>query len=249
VRSAIEVALLIIVPVTLLLAILRVPRWFSRSLHRHRLWRLRDQVVDDVIDERLPREHPAVRELMEQAEQSIRLTSSLTMVDFYAWSWAMRGAEPHLIKPRQPAPLHGLSPAQRRMVENYRARLRVLRISAILSGSWLGIASVLRFVIPAIPEVRRTLRAEDRARSDGGNGSARDTSITVERKDVQMPATPHETDAAQSAEDVRPLLDLAAVRLTFNTAAYKASTADTWISRHARAYTVEETNGHLSGVA
>src|SRR4051794_23025642 len=80
VSSTVKIALLIVVPMGVWIAFLRMPRWLVLSLHRHRLWRLRDQVVDDMIYERLPKTDPAVRQLQSDVEWVINETASLTML-------------------------------------------------------------------------------------------------------------------------------------------------------------------------
>lgn len=155
--STVVTVALILVPTGLFVALLRAPHWFSRSLHRHILWRLRDEIADDVIDGRLPQQHPAVRGLLRRAERVIELTSEMTMLDLFVWSWVWKRSDPKLREASRRPEISraGLSEPQIALVNKYHERLGMLSSSSILFGTWLGIASILRFVVPALREGRR----------------------------------------------------------------------------------------------
>src|SRR5580692_11310833 len=98
---------MLIVLVGLWAACMLGPRWFARSLHRHRMWRLRDDLVDDVIAGRLPRDHDAVRHLLSRMEDTLRLGPNVTLSDVLIF-------HRHLAK---------LSPFARRLVEKPRCSM------------------------------------------------------------------------------------------------------------------------------
>ena len=150
--ATVEVIALILVSLVLYGALLRAPRWFSGSIHRHRLWRLRDEIADDMIDGVLPAEHDAVRALLTRAESTIRFTSEHHIVEFYAWYsvWRKVDAAAKLSLRPEPVQLTGLSTDEQQLVERYRDRLATLSTSSLLLSSWIGIASILRFVPVAI---------------------------------------------------------------------------------------------------
>lgn len=52
--------------------------WCQRSRYRYRLWQMRDQIVDDVICNKIP-SHPAVVELVARIETHIRCVDSFTL--------------------------------------------------------------------------------------------------------------------------------------------------------------------------
>ncbi len=155
--SAIQIALVVLVPTALFVVFLRIPHWGAQSLNRHRLWRLRDRIVDDMIDGRLPKDDPAVRDLLRKVEFVIRNTPTITALMVYVWkslpeSHKARGkAEVHRLERSKDA----LSSEECERLKRYEARLRSLLASTTLLGSWLGLATILRFVIPALRMVHR----------------------------------------------------------------------------------------------
>lgn len=160
--STAQVALLIGSSTALFVAFLRAPQWCMRSLHRHRLWRLRDEIADDLIDGRLPKDHAAARELLRRAELAIEETTS--MLGFYVWAWVSRRSDPMLVRSfrRKGASFDGLSSTQRERIIAHRECLGYLSASSVLTGTWVGLATILRFVIPAIKdERRRSVRPRD----------------------------------------------------------------------------------------
>lgn len=181
----VQIVLLIVVPVGLLLACLRFPRWFSLSLARHAIWRVRDSIADDMIAGRLPSNHPAVRELLEQVEWFARESNRFTMLRLHVLSRAWKKCHSDTkaaVKARR-ASLAGLTPEAKRLLEAYRKDFRLLSISTFLFGTWLGILNIVRFAIPAMIEARRRAKA------------ARQTSPSLElRATVRMAATRATTD-------------------------------------------------------
>lgn len=151
-----QLALLIIVPTGVWIAILRIPYWFSRSLHRHRMWRLRDAVADDLISGRIPKHHPAARDLLRRTESAIDEMQSLTAVAVYVFVRVCRRSSGDVLNRMRPTPpsLDGLSPEQRARITEHKDLLSSLCASAILTGTWVGLATILRFLIPAARDSR-----------------------------------------------------------------------------------------------
>jgi hypothetical protein len=150
---------LLMVPVVLSLLLLAMPRWLGRSMFKHRLWRLRDQVVDDIIDGKLPRSHPAVGDLERHIEWALGEARSFDMLHLLVWRWAVRKVDPATREMvAKPCSLDGLDAGERAMVEGYRARLRFLSSSAMLCTSWIGLAVVAWLLPHAIRTARRTRR-------------------------------------------------------------------------------------------
>lgn len=140
---------LIVGPVAAYVVILTLPRWFTRSLHRHRIWRLRDVVVDDVLAGELPRDHPAVQHLIGCMGAILR-EKRVTLLNVYIFNHIAKGIDPTLLKAAKKqgldCPLDGLTPEQRERVELYRQRFTTLLVGSMLLGSWFGIAHIVRFV-------------------------------------------------------------------------------------------------------
>ena len=149
---------LIVGPLAAYIVVLTLPRWFARSLHRHRMWRLRDTVVDDVLDGRLPRENPAVRQLIATMDGVLR-DQHANLLDVYIVRRACRDADPAFLKAGEKlglrCPLDGLSTEQRKVVERYRESFQILLVGSMLLGSWFGIAHILPFVPAGIAEGMR----------------------------------------------------------------------------------------------
>lgn len=158
-----QIALLIAVPTGVWIAILRMPYWFARSLHRHRMWRLRDAVADDMIDGRLPKDHPAVRELLRRTELAISELQSITAVTFYVFARVRRRSDRGVFDRMRAkrASLDGLTGEQRARLEAHHECLSYLCASTVLTGTWVGIATILRFLIPAMRDASHQNRRDD----------------------------------------------------------------------------------------
>jgi hypothetical protein len=146
-------ALLIIVmiggPLCLYVVVLTLPRWFARSLHGHRMWRLRDALVDDVLGGKLPRDNEAVKQLVVLIDGAVH-DRHTSLLDVYIVGWACRSADPEFLRRYDKAglscPLDGLTVAQQQEVMRYREQFKLLYAGSMLLGSWFGIAHILPFV-------------------------------------------------------------------------------------------------------
>jgi hypothetical protein len=157
VTSYAPVIVLVAIAMVLFIAVLRMPRWFAQSLAHHALWRMRDDLVDDMLSGRLPKDHAAVRELLGTAEWVIAQSPSATLVRFYVWRRICNRSETDVrdqIAKRAPS-WHGLSDAESERLGQYRNRLGQLAATCMLFGSWLGLWHVIRRIGPGIREARR----------------------------------------------------------------------------------------------
>lgn len=161
------------IPLVLLVAVVTMPRWCIRSLAKHALWRLRDDIVDDTITGELPTDHKAVREIVAMAEWAIRDGRSFDLLHLVVWWRACRNIPEETRRAlQQEVTLVGLTDEQAERVKAYRARYVQVAITALMLSSWMGVATVLRFAVPAIlraraeaPETIRVGSAVQRAAS------------------------------------------------------------------------------------
>jgi hypothetical protein len=164
--NGLALAALIVVPVGVFVAFFRLPRWCTRSLHRHRIWALRDRVVDDVIDGRLSAEHRAVRDLLRSLDHAAHSCSEMTMLGMYVYQRVMRSnreaARLQRMEQAKARSCAGLPDEQRELVGKYRENLVTLLSGTLLLGSWFGLLHVVAFLpwalIAEVREARRGVR-------------------------------------------------------------------------------------------
>lgn len=129
-------------------SLITLPRWCVRSLHRHRLWRLRDQVVDSVLAGCLPANHPAVKYLISELERAIRHCHRMSLLKLRGFILLRRrlsrAAETQLRSRSAPPSLAGLGEAEKMLLKEYRQAEATLLAGNLLLGSWLGVYLVLR---------------------------------------------------------------------------------------------------------
>ena len=143
-------------------AFVTLPRWFARSLHRHRLWRLRDAIVDQIIDGSLPGDHPAVKEIQQRVEDTICVCGKLILLHLWLFHRASKrvGVRP---APRFPS-LTGLSPEQAELVTQYRQSWDILCTGMVLLGTWVGVGVVMWRLPQALRDAHSTRTSGDRPR-------------------------------------------------------------------------------------
>jgi hypothetical protein len=142
-----------------------MPRWCFRSLHRHRMWRLRDEIVDCVVDGVLPADHEAIQQLVGRIGRSIRLAPSVTLLRLIIID-RITGRTPPRVREmldardgRGPCDLSELTVDQCELIKSYNERIDILRIGTTLTGSWLGIGVVMLAIPLALADIgARTLR-------------------------------------------------------------------------------------------
>lgn len=147
-------ALLIIlwaaVLVMLSLALVTAPRWCFRSRARHRLWVLRDSLVDEVLSGTLPAA-PAVLSLQRDIEVAIECVTKMRLLDVEVFRRLLRGVsnEARTAFGRSPRDRDGLGEADVSRLQVYEARLWVLVLGSLLVGSWFGVAIIGRAYLAA----------------------------------------------------------------------------------------------------
>ncbi len=142
----------------LFVALVTMPRWFARSLHGHRLWRLRDELADALIAGRLPQDHEAVQDLLLTAQFAAERGKRWTMIDVYLCWLVMRRMDPEsraALEVQANIPYGDLSAAEVELFEGFRERFAVLVTGSMLLGSWVGLATVAWFFPRALREVLR----------------------------------------------------------------------------------------------
>lgn len=158
-RVALVVAFMCVGSVGLFYAVIFLPRWFTRSMHGHRLWRLRDSFVDDIIAGRLPREHPAVQRALSDIEWAVRNGKTLKMLDVYLCLWLFRRMETtsrkEFAKTAAVPSFDGLTAEQSALLRERMTSFTTLLAGSLMLGSWLGLATVARFVPQALAEAVR----------------------------------------------------------------------------------------------
>jgi hypothetical protein len=154
-RTALVALSMIVGPVAAFVIVVMLPRWFPRRMHGHRMWRLRDSIVDDIIQGGLPNDHPAVRQLVQQVEASLRM-KRLTLLDLYIFRWACMGIDASMQAEMRrgsvPCSSKGLTAEQTERVRAYRESFEVLMVGWLLLGSWFGLLHVVRFFPRALSQ-------------------------------------------------------------------------------------------------
>lgn len=158
---AIAVVLSIVALVlTLAAAVVTLPRWCIRSLHRHRLWRLRDRIADDMIEGVLPKDHPAVVDLLGRTEMALFRYSDFTLLNVTIMAMlhirSSRSVQREILAIGAECSTAGLSEHQTELVRGYRAERLNLLAGSVLTGSWLGMA----FVVSELPRVAKKVMVD-----------------------------------------------------------------------------------------
>jgi hypothetical protein len=143
--STLFIIIMLIVLIGLWAACMLGPRWFARSLHRHRMWRLRDELVDDMIVGRFPRDHDAVRHLQGKMDTTLRLGPNVTLSDVLIFHRYLAKLSPSarrfVAKPE--CPTDGLSDDQRAALKKYEDEFGLLVVGLLFLGSWFGLIFII----------------------------------------------------------------------------------------------------------
>lgn len=139
----------LLIPAILVAAFAMLPKWFTRSMSKHSMWRLRDDLVDDMIAERLPADEPAVKDLLTRFEWAINESRSFDLLHLLVWYRATRGVPKKVLCELAAIPgLANLPKGQADRIVEYRQQYTRIAISAVFLSSWLGMAIVLCTAIP-----------------------------------------------------------------------------------------------------
>jgi len=141
----------LLVPLILLVAFAGLPRWLFRSWGKHDLWKLRDEVVDDVLLDGLPAHHDAVQELIARLEWAIEESKSFDLLHVIVWQRARRKIPPATFKKYAKVPgCDGLTEAQAKRVCEYRKCYDSIAVKTIFTSSWAGWSVVAWVATPVV---------------------------------------------------------------------------------------------------
>lgn len=122
--------------VALFVALWAAPRWCFRSLARYRLWELRDSVVDDILDGKLPADDEAVVKLRRDIDRALKYVTKMSLLDVLLIQQIVGVAHTASERPS----LDAMNDRQRNRIERHRERLGLALFASLLLGSWLGVA-------------------------------------------------------------------------------------------------------------
>lgn len=156
-------ALIVLLAGAVLLAfcasIIAAPRWFARSLHRNRLWHLRDRFVAEIVSGRIPADDPAVRDTLRRIERAIASVKQISLLRALIFARLARRLTPdasRALDRRTAWPsLHRLDAHQQATVTSFREALDTLLAGGALLSSWLGVFLVLMLLPKAWMNVHR----------------------------------------------------------------------------------------------
>src|ERR1700739_1234946 len=139
------------------IALITLPRWLGGTLGRDRIWRLRDQFVQEIlVDEMLPKDHPAVHHLLAEMDWVLRDGKHITVLHLALVERAFGKLDElkrqQIMASLSHRPLKGLEDAQCERMAFYRERFEILFTGAALLGSWSGLFQVARMLPSALME-------------------------------------------------------------------------------------------------
>lgn len=128
-----------------ILVVVALPRYF-RSAFRYRLWRLRDDLVDDVLSGNLP-DVSSVREMRKRVEVGIRYADDLTLATVLVSAWATHASgftvrQERKIREQEARRREELTAKELVLVDQYESRLTKASVVHVLTGSpsgWIGV--------------------------------------------------------------------------------------------------------------
>jgi len=147
------VTLLCLLAVGLFVALVTLPRWCVRS-HR-RIWRLRDDLADDILSGRLPKDSEAVRHLFDEMEDVLREKKYVTLINLGLWKLAKMSVGRDLSWPTPRFSTDGLDDEQLAILHHHRKQFDVLLAGLILTSSWLGVALIFYCFAQTLLQPRR----------------------------------------------------------------------------------------------
>ncbi len=156
---ALIICLLVVLAFILLMTL---PRWFARSLGQDRIWRLRDELVADIVlNEALPKDHIVVQQLLRRMDWAVREGKHFTLLNVYVTARISprmdRLEDEELYNDTTQWSLEGLGRRERELLLRYRHTFESLFVGSLLLGSWLGLAKVAR-ELPAVVAAQWRLR-------------------------------------------------------------------------------------------
>jgi hypothetical protein len=151
--------------------IVYVVPWCKLSQLRYSLWRLRDDIVDDLVDGRLS-EHQCVHETVQDIERSLRYSQDFTLLNVFIARWCSQNDRlPRLVGTH----LSELAPEERDRLKSYRKQLFEVEAHYLLYGSLIGRLLVLLILPVVMAKTRKSTRG----------GSLRPPRAIIERRTVR----------------------------------------------------------------
>lgn len=123
-----------------------IPR-LLRSLCRYRLWTLRDDIIDDIFDGRLPRTDPGVQRLVEMTEKAIVATTVVTLFKLVVGEVFIFRGHPTTPVATQ---VTCLSEAECELLKRREQALMNIMLNHTLVGSPSGWLALLVFVVAVV---------------------------------------------------------------------------------------------------
>jgi hypothetical protein len=122
------------------IAFIRLPRWYGVSISRHKMWRLHDQIINDIITGALP-EVEAVWMLVDDVDSTIEIARFVTLPRLLAMRRRRRGESSRSVEREQTREqsLALLKPSQRSCYRLRAVRLDTLRARHLYVGTWTGL--------------------------------------------------------------------------------------------------------------
>lgn len=165
------------VVVALFVGLLTAPRWCFRSLARHRLWALRDRLVDDVLADRLPGDNNQVADLRRQLEVAILHVTKMRLIDVFVFG-LLHDRRPSVSGHDGSGHSSKLTDHEEERLRKHQDRFHFLLLSSLLLGSWVGLALAGAYLVsrlgPAGGKRRSWRQAVERAsRTRFGRRTAR----------------------------------------------------------------------------
>lgn len=146
--------------VALVAAIVSLPRWCVRSLLRHRVWRLRDDMFDAALRGELPIGHPAVRATLSRMDTVISNCHRFSLLRLGIFSQLLKRSPDSIRRsidgrPPLPAKLYDhLTTEQRQLIKSYEQRLLMSMVALVVLGTWFGFFRASWAVLAVRPEHR-----------------------------------------------------------------------------------------------
>jgi hypothetical protein len=145
-QSSIILGLVILVALAAWAGVIFLIPWCQRGKFRHRLWQLRDQISDDIIEGRLPH-HEAVYDLRSLVDFLVKEARQVTLANMLLSRITMARL-PRDKSSYEGTSSQGLEPQQVALLEYYRKLLYRTANAHLISGSvsgWFGAVLVIPY--------------------------------------------------------------------------------------------------------
>jgi hypothetical protein len=139
-------------------ALLAMPRWLGRNLGEERIWRLRCRLINEIlVAETLPKNHVAVRQLVERINLVLDRDTHFTMLHIWLVDRSLHKVDQKKLDQLKSgwvwAPMNGLSETQQKHLSKYRKAFEAVMVCSLLISSWSGVLliayAVVVYALPA----------------------------------------------------------------------------------------------------